>query len=115
MDVFGKSVVIGGLAVGSVLAALSAYVLYGAPWEERHGAGERIGVRDNHVTWLSLASDACACRREVVQEGTPELGQHVLHQCRAAGIIISHARVTSGGMDLDYSSPLPPICRLCRH
>lgn len=88
MDVFGKSVVIGGLAVGSVLAVLSAYVLYGAPWEERHGAGERIGMGDSNLTWLSLASAACACRREAVQEGTQELGQHVLHQCRAAG---SHA------------------------
>ena len=85
MDVFGKGVVIGGLAVGSVLAALSAYVLYGAPWEERHGASELVTAHDSHVTWHSLESDACACRREAVPARAQELGQHVLHQCCVAG------------------------------
>ena len=40
MDVVDKGVILGGLVAGSVLAALSAYVLYGTPWEERPGASE---------------------------------------------------------------------------
>ena len=52
MDVSSKGVVLGGLAAGSVLAALSAYVLFGAPWEERHGASE--AGRGVAMTWLRL-------------------------------------------------------------
>ena len=60
MDV-SKGVVIGGLAVGSVLAALSAYVLYGAPWEEHHGSGELVGVCLNRVTAIGSHSSRLVC------------------------------------------------------
>lgn len=56
MDVFSKEVILGGLAAGSVLAALSAYVLFGVPWEERHGASE--AGRGREMTWLRLCLDS---------------------------------------------------------
>ena len=69
MDVFSKGVVLGGLAAGSVLAALSAYVLFGAPWEERHGASE--AGRGVALTWLRLCLDSANSRLVYLQTRSP--------------------------------------------